>query len=195
MILDASRKPKPRCHSRVSLCVTIVAVGCMHGVLSHRSAHAQSTGAQATKTSPTVQPGLSAAIELTTKWVNALRSGDIPALRDLAAFPFELRDTGAEGDCVSCSLDNQYRLVFMLECLVGDHVLREDLKNNPELRTEVLSRKHFPGLATRWRKELKPGQIPVQLSLFGSGVTFYFIVLASTAGVQGVWKHAVFDQN
>jgi hypothetical protein len=136
-------------------------------------------------------------VGLATHWMDAVRKGDRQAVAELTGNPFTLRETGTEGICVSCTSPEGARTAFVLQCLTQDSMLMDELKLNPELLTEVLPRNRLPAWTKRWHRELRPGLAPVLITLFGNGVTVYFVLLVGKGqdgpGVYGLWKHALFD--
>jgi hypothetical protein len=196
--------------ARARPAVIAVAVYCAAAgiaVARHSAAQGYDATQSATSTTPTVggpnaakslsttNTASSRAVLLAKKWIDAVRAGDVRAVLAIIDYPFALRDTASEGTCASSTLETTNQASFMLRCLTTDPVLMEDLHDNPELLTVVLSRRQLPNWAKQWRNELRPGLIPVQLTVFGNGVNFFFIVLVGDTNVHGVWKHATFDPN
>jgi hypothetical protein len=123
----------------------------------------------------------------------ALRAGDGAALTALARFPFQLRDTGSEGECRSGTAESAEQMPGLVSCLVSDSLLLGDLKEHPQLQTEEIAKKDLPPWTKKWRKEIQSGQTLVHVMVPGNGNTFHFIVLASTDGVHALWKETTFE--
>lgn len=128
-----------------------------------------------------------------TQWLDALRQGASLQLRELSAFPFELRDTGAARGCPNraTSVDSG-NLESLVDCLFNDKLLLEELQSQFPPPSTVVDREALPAWASAWRKEPGPDAIPVEIELIGDGITFHLVVLSSPIGVRGVWKHAEF---
>jgi hypothetical protein len=132
-------------------------------------------------------------VEVATQLFAALRAADSVALAALARFPFQLRDTGSEGECKSGSAESAAQLPGLVQCLLSDSLLMGDLKEHPQLLTEEIAKKDLPAWTKKWRKEIQSGQTLVYVMVPGNGNTFHFIVLASADGAYAIWKEATFE--
>jgi hypothetical protein len=132
-------------------------------------------------------------VEVATQFFAALRAADSAALMALARFPFQLRDTGSEGDCKSGTADIPEHMPGLVQCLVSDSLLLGDLKEHPQLLAEEVGRKDLPPWTKKWRKEIQSGQALVHVMVPGNGNTSHFIVLVSDAGARALWKETTFE--
>jgi hypothetical protein len=128
-------------------------------------------------------------------WINALRARDFQALNRYTSFPFQLRDTGEEGNCESHLVERSEALESGAKCLMSDDLLHEDLVSNPELLIKPLSKDILPDWALQWRSTIDSGLSAVAAEVPGNGATFQFILLVQADGVRGFWKHASFESN
>lgn len=132
-------------------------------------------------------------VEVATQLFAALRRADSAALTALARFPFQLRDTGSEGECKSGTADTPEQMPGLVQCLVSDTLLLGDLKEHPQLLTEEVGRKDLPPWTKKWRKEIQSGQTLVHVMVPGNGNTFHFIVLVEADAARALWKETTFE--
>lgn len=108
--------------------------------------------------------------------------------------PFVLRDTGTDGNCTSLDIRTPAKLDG-LKCLLSDDLLHEDLKDNAQLNADILSPKHLPNWARKWKKDVAAGLTPVGVLVMGNGDSVDFVVLVGAKGVHGVFKQVEFERN
>ena len=144
---------------------------------------------------PPTARSLSGPAEVATKWLNALADANYEALDALTHFPFQLHDTGSEGNCANGTARNAGELPATLMCLREDELLIAQLQANPTPPAEALGTNPVPAWASRWHEEVGPDVMPVAVSLPGSGHSLRFVVLVARDGVEALWKDASFELN
>jgi hypothetical protein len=137
-------------------------------------------------------------IRLATKWLDALRNRDIEALTKVTHFPFRMHDTSSAGECEGKSAAAAPNLPAAISCLTTSKLLEQDLQINParpEPLTRAISKRNIPSWARRWRGDFESGSQPVWTTIYADGVTWDFIFLVASDGVQSLWKAGWFDPN
>ncbi len=132
--------------------------------------------------------------QIALAWLGALRRRDKAALTKHSRLPFVLRDTGTEGDCTNLDITTPAKL-DALKCLLDDHLLHEDLEDHPRLDADVLSPKHLPNWARKWKKDVAAGLTPVGVLVMGNGDSVDLVLLVGDDGVHGIFKQVEFERN
>lgn len=132
------------------------------------------------------------ALDVATSCMNALRAGDLALLSQLSAYPFEFRDTGTEVACEGSTSRDAAQLQDQLRCLVQDDLLREELRDHPQLAFDQVSAKSMPKWGRRWRRELPPGSTTMAVEIRGNGINFHFVVVVVDRKLRALWKDAEF---
>jgi hypothetical protein len=129
------------------------------------------------------------AVQVATRWLDALRKHDLDALTRASRYPFALRDTRKEGHCAkSSAAPGPESLAATIDCLIKDDLLAEDLKSSPPLSIEGVSEKKLSTWTRPWRKEIGGGWQPVAISFYNDGDAWEFVLLVADGGVRAVWK-------
>jgi hypothetical protein len=128
--------------------------------------------------------------ELASAWLDALRRRDAPALTAHSRYPFELRDTRAEGNCDERrTAANAEQLPALSACLVHDDLLAQLLNDEPATPVEALPAGYTPGWANQWKPELTSDVTPFSAYLQRDDASVSLILLVANDGVRAVWKN------
>lgn len=139
-------------------------------------------------------PSKADAVRIATEWLGALRARERARLQKLAAVPFELEELVEHSKCEAKRAEKPDDVPAALECLLLDDLLMEELAAQPAPVTEVVGASELPPWAAKLKGGSYPGEL-VQVRLPGDGVSYQFLILATSAGVRRVWKFVEYDPN
>jgi len=141
-----------------------------------------------------IVPSDSDAVRAAKKWIDALRARDMQKLRDASAVPFEFRELVEHPKCETKRAAKSDDIDSAVECLVQDDLLMEEITTQTEPVTEPISEDNLPSWAASLKAQGFNGRL-VQVRLPGNGVSYQFMLLATSTGVPRVWKFAEYDPN
>lgn len=128
-------------------------------------------------------------VNLAAAWLDALRRQDRPDLIAQTSYPFDLRDTGAEGNCApNRTVANADGMPAALDCMLTDALLVQLLKAGSDVPVETLDDGFLPPWAAQWRRDLRPELRPLTAFFRHDDAAFSFIFLVAKDGVRAVWK-------
>ena len=138
-------------------------------------------------------PDDTAAAQAALKWLLSLRHRDGATLIRQSGVPFVLRDASSNGDCSKLDIADSSKLTSLI-CIVRDDVLHQVLNANPDPEPGLVSPKHLPKWARKWKADVTPELTPVSFVLLGTKASFDLVVLVGADGVRGLFKYAAGDR-
>ncbi len=177
--------------------VPLTATGCLRNAAASAALTAEKSTARDAgidqRSGAAAAPNDATAAQVALKWLSLLRRGDRAGLIRQSSVPFVLRDASNTGACSVLDITDSSKLGD-LTCLVADDKLREVLVLNPEPEPGLVSPKHLPKWARRWKAEVTSEVTPVSFVLLGKKVSFDLVVLVGADGVRGVFRYAAGDR-
>jgi hypothetical protein len=183
----------------VPLTALILGAACTRGSGSATLEAAQEKGATSATKSTATSAG--PASELTrleaertaTQWLNALRSRDRVQLEKFSSVPFDLRELVQYPKCQPAEALKPADVASAVTCLLEDQLLMEELTAQPAPVTETIAAADLPEWAASLKHSLSANGQLVHVRLPGNGVSYQLLLLATSSGVQRVWKFAEYD--
>jgi hypothetical protein len=135
-----------------------------------------------------------AEVALATRWLQALRQRDLPALERMTHYPFDVRQTAPTPICESRTAPRASDLRRAIECLLADEAFSRALSQSAKAAVEAgPTRAYVPDVFEGWgpvdRGELWPTLLHLETS---DDLAIDLLLLVAKDGVQTAWKRTGF---
>jgi hypothetical protein len=131
-----------------------------------------------------------AEVALASRWLEALRQNDLPALTRMTRYPFDVRQSGNAPGCEGRRAPRAADLHAAVECLLADTAFRRALSQSAKAPVEAgPTRAYVPEFFEGWghteRAELWPTLLHLETS---DDLAIDLLLLVAKDGVQTAWK-------